>query len=106
MERDTVQRLEFEKPPRYANCAEACLHQQPVGLVKAVTDNPDAVFCPQRWVYLTDAFVLTNNVQGPVLGQNHKEWHCQSTPTLCLHTTRNLVSASPVCKNAVLPVTA
>jgi len=87
----------LQKQPSYTACAEACLHQQPVGLVKAVTDNSDAVFCPQRWVYLTDASVLTNNVQGAVLCQDYKEWHCQSTPTLCLHTTKSLVSASPVC---------
>jgi len=97
---------QFQKQPSHASCAEACLHQQPVGLVEAVTDNPDAVFCPQRWIYLTDASVLTNNVQGPVLRQDHKEWHCQSTTTLCLHTTSNSVSAPPLCTVAVLSKTA
>lgn len=96
----------FQKQSSYAACAEACLHQQPVGLVKAVTDNPDAVFRPQRQVHLTDAPVLTNNVQGPVLCQDHKEWHCQGTPALCLHTTRKTVDASPLCAVAVPPVTA
>ena len=70
-----------------AGPTKAYLQQCAVGMVIAVTDNPDAVLWLQPGFHTAYAPVLPNDMQAAVLSQQHKEGDCQWVPILRLQNT-------------------